>query len=205
MSDPGGGIRLDSPDVPPAELIPSESAPASGAPVAASPVPSVFGVTSRRAHEAIDTLERRMAQHPAVRLHWKHVFTPGLYGRTIFMPANSLVTSRIHRTEHQFVLAKGSCSVWVDGTGWVRMEAPWLGITKPGTRRVLLIHEDCVWTTFHATKITDPVEWEQVNIDPREDHLGDVAIPVPEGDAPTDNPLSLFVLPPAPEGKALCQ
>ena len=25
------------------------------------------------------------------------------------------------------------------------------GITYPGTRRVLFIHEDCRWTTFHPT------------------------------------------------------
>ncbi len=30
------------------------------------------------------------------------------------------------------------------------------GITKAGTRRVLLIREDCVWTTFHPTTETDP-------------------------------------------------
>jgi hypothetical protein len=38
------------------------------------------------------------------------------------------------------------------------VEAPYFGITEPGTRRVLVMLEDTVWTTFHATELTDPEE-----------------------------------------------
>ena len=42
--------------------------------------------------------------------------------------------------------------VCIDGGEWVELTAPYTGITKPGTRRVLYILEDCVWTTYHPYK-----------------------------------------------------
>ncbi len=79
----------------------------------------------------------------------RHIFTPGLYTREIFMPKGSLIVSRIHNTTHTFVVSKGHAAVLVDGVV-EHIKAPYTGITKPGTRRVLFIHEDCIWTTFHA-------------------------------------------------------
>jgi len=86
----------------------------------------------------------------------KHVFTPGLYTRTIFMPANLFVTSMIHRTEHPFMVSKGVCLVYIEGKNeWKKISAPYLGITKAGTRRLLMILEDTIWSTFHPTNLTD--------------------------------------------------
>ncbi len=42
----------------------------------------------------------------------------------------------------------------------MQYEAPHTGITMPGTRRLLVMHEDTVWTTFHVTDLTDPKEIE---------------------------------------------
>lgn len=80
-----------------------------------------------------------------------HTFTDKLYSRQITMPSGTLVTSETHLTEHQFVVSKGVVSVWTEEGGEVIIEAPFHGITKPGTRRVLYIHDECVWTTFHST------------------------------------------------------
>ena len=44
--------------------------------------------------------------------------------------------------------------------GVVRIQAPHHGITKPGTKRVLYIHEETVWITVHATDKTDLQEIE---------------------------------------------
>lgn len=87
-----------------------------------------------------------------------HVFTPGLYVREAFLERGSLYTSRIHLTEHPFIISSGIVSVWDDISGWVTYRAPHTGITKPGTRRVLFIHEDTIWSTCHAnpTNETDP-------------------------------------------------
>lgn len=98
----------------------------------------------------VNALEAEMLEQlPVVDCPLTHRFCDGLYIREIFMPAGSLVTSKIHKTEHPFIISKGIVSVSIDGGEWQMYEAPYTGITKPGTRRVLFIHEDCVWTTIH--------------------------------------------------------
>lgn len=87
-------------------------------------------------------------------------FTPGLYIREIFMPAGSVVVSKIHLTEHPFVVSKGRCFVYLDGGGWEEIRAPHTGITKPGSRRLLVMFEDTIWTTFHVTNLTNVSEIE---------------------------------------------
>ena len=82
-----------------------------------------------------------------------HIFTPGLYSRTIIMPTTGLITSLYHKEEHQYIVSKGSALVKIGEDQWQRIEAPFRGITLAGTRRVLYIEEECIWTTFHATDV----------------------------------------------------
>jgi hypothetical protein len=106
----------------------------------------------------LDELEVEMFKHPQVHCPLIHRFTPGMYIREILMPAGTVVTTATHKTEHPFVVSKGECSVWRDGFPVERIKAPHTGITKPGTRRLIYIHEDTVWITFHVTDKTDPDE-----------------------------------------------
>ena len=108
-----------------------------------------------------------------------HIFTPGLYTRTILMRAGMIVTSRIHRTEHPFVVSQGHCLVYDDRNGPVSIKAPYMGITKPGTHRVLLILKDTIWSTFHATELTDVKEIEEWLAEPLSAHPGLVSFPNP--------------------------
>ena len=83
----------------------------------------------------------------------RHLFTPGLYSREIFMPAGAVITSAIHKTEHPYVVSQGMCLVYMENEGrWERITAPHRGVTKPMTRRLLIIIRDTVWTTFHPTE-----------------------------------------------------
>lgn len=79
-----------------------------------------------------------------------HTFTPGLYSRQITMPANKIIVSEKHLTEHQFIISEGVVSVWTEDNGWMTLQAPFHGITKVGTQRILITAMDTVWTTFHA-------------------------------------------------------
>lgn len=106
----------------------------------------------------LDALEVEMIDLPQVDCPLTHRFTPGLYIREIFMPAGTIVTSPKHKTCHPFVISTGDVSVYVEGKEVARYKAPFTGITNPGTRRLLYIHEDTVWTTFHVTDKTDPIE-----------------------------------------------
>ncbi len=109
----------------------------------------------------LDRLESDMLTMPQMECPVEHRFTPGMYIRQIFMPAGALVVSKIHKTEHPFVISMGDVSVWTHEDGVVRCTAPYTGITKPGTRRLLYMHLDTLWTTFHVTDLTDVDEIER--------------------------------------------
>lgn len=129
-------------------------------------------ITTPDVHSRIDALESALLNYPEPAHSTLHRFTPGLYSRTFIMPAGSIYTSKQHKTEHQFAVLKGLCSVKDTVTGeWQHIRAPFLGITKPGTRRVLVIHEETVWTTFHPTDETDLEKLEALLIEPRDHSL----------------------------------
>lgn len=101
-------------------------------------------------HQRLDALERRILDElPPVHLPVVHRFTPGLYLREVFMPRGTLLTSQFHETEHPYVVLSGVALVSIPGEEPVRLEAGHVGITRAGTRRALLIEEDCRWITFH--------------------------------------------------------
>lgn len=106
-------------------------------------------------NERVNELEAMMRQLPEVECPVQHRFTPGLYVREVFVPAGTLVATKIHQTEHPFVISQGVVAVWTEDEGVKILRAPYTGITKPGTRRVVFVHEDCIWTTFHPTNETD--------------------------------------------------
>jgi hypothetical protein len=101
-------------------------------------------------------LYRRLKESPNVlEIPVTHRFTPHLYIREVCVPAGSGVLTYQHKTEHPFVVSKGKILVWTKEQGAVLIQAPFTGITKPGTCRLAVALEDTVWTTFHATDETD--------------------------------------------------
>ena len=80
----------------------------------------------------------------------KHTFAGGCYIRELFMPKSQLITTGIHKKEHCFFVTKGDVSVLTE-EGIHRITAPYSGITQPGTKRIIYVHEDTIWTTVHRT------------------------------------------------------
>ena len=105
--------------------------------------------------QLLDDLEVALAKLPRVDLPVTHRFTKGMYIREIQIPAGTMLTSMVHKTEHPFVISEGAIKVTSDNEGSVIYEAPHTGITQPNTRRALHALTDVVWTTFHATTETD--------------------------------------------------
>lgn len=112
----------------------------------------------------VSKMQEALSQLPQIDCPLVHRFTPGLYAREILMLKDTFIVSKIHGTEHPFVILKGSASVWIEGVGVKKLTAPYVGITKPGTRRILYIHDDCSWITFHPTdkKTVEEVEAEVI-------------------------------------------
>lgn len=101
------------------------------------------------AHEAIDALETAMFKRPQVDCPLVHSFTPGMYIRHRTVPADTLLTSMIHKTEHPYAMLAGRARIWDEVNGWLEVEAPFNGITQVGTRRVVAAITPVVWMTFH--------------------------------------------------------
>ncbi len=123
-----------------------------------------FSVIPKETNDLIDAVEAKMViemvgsgEFEFIDCPLRHVFTDGLYAREITMPAGARITSRIHKTEHQFIISEGVVSVFNDGVEEV-LVAPYLGITKAGTRRVLLVHTKTTWTTFHPNPNNENLE-----------------------------------------------
>lgn len=83
----------------------------------------------------------------------KHTFAGGCYIREIYNPAHELIVTKIHKKEHPFFLMKGEMSILTE-EGIQNIKAPYQGVTKPGTKRAIYTHEECVFITVHATENT---------------------------------------------------
>lgn len=126
--------------------------------------------------DRVDALEDVMLKNfPVVDCPVVHRFTPGLYIREIFMPAGTYITSLIHNTTHPFFILKGKVEVYSENDGFQILEAPYIGVTTPGTRRVLKIIEDCVWATSHPTDIQPSGDSEK-EIQDAVDKVGELII-----------------------------
>lgn len=90
-------------------------------------------------HELCDLVDRPV----------KERISPNLYTREAHAKQGDLIISLKHKREHQFIVSKGSCAVFTEGEGWKLIEAPFHGLTKVGTRRLLYVLDDLIFTTLH--------------------------------------------------------
>jgi len=108
----------------------------------------------------IDKLEVELLKQEQVACPLRHIFTPGLYVREIFMPAGVMMASSVHKFKHPFVISQGRFKVYL-GEESFELAAPHTGITEAGTRRVFYILEDTILSTFHVTDTVDVEELEK--------------------------------------------
>ena len=90
----------------------------------------------------------------------KHSFADGCYIREIFNPKGELLVTKIHKVSHPFFLMKGDMTILMED-GIKRIKAPHYGITPAGTKRIIYCHEECIFVTVHATKLTDIAKIEE--------------------------------------------
>lgn len=111
-------------------------------------------VERNEARGKIAALESALREYPQVDLPPVHRFSKGLYAREIFIPKGTILVGKIHRYESLNILSQGEITVLTEH-GAMRVRAPYTVVSPPGTKRVGYAHEDCVWTTVHATDETD--------------------------------------------------
>jgi quercetin dioxygenase-like cupin family protein len=117
--------------------------------------------------EQIYAVERELAELPQSDFSLINRFADGLYARQVTIRRDCFLTSKIHLKEHFAFILTGDITVWTD-QDCQRFRAPCVLTTKPGTKRVLLAHEETVWITVHATnaKTVEEAEAELVSNDP---------------------------------------
>lgn len=109
-------------------------------------------------HNAIDrasglrsnivALETAMLALPQADLPAKHHFSPGVYLRELFIPKGTLLTGKIHLTEHLSILSQGEMLVWTED-GIKQVKASTVVPSKPGAKRVGYALVDSTWITVH--------------------------------------------------------
>jgi quercetin dioxygenase-like cupin family protein len=115
----------------------------------------------------------------------KHTFTPGIYAREIFVPAGTIVVTKIHKHEHPVFVLKGECTVYSNDGTLKRVKAPCMMVTPAGTKRAVYVHTDTIWVTVHANpdNETDLQKLEYALIAKHYDALPDAARKI-EGEQP---------------------
>lgn len=120
-------------------------------------------------HAFVDQFESKMSE-AGLTLSCKLDidFQDGVMRRTIYMPAGALISSKIHITNHNWVIHSGAVYVIEQGAQELRLGGSF-GVTKAGTRRLLWVAANCIWSTYHYVgDETDLVKIEEKLILPRE-------------------------------------
>ena len=107
-------------------------------------------VTNR---EALEVLEAAIGSMPQVDVQTQHHLSGGMYARTIFIPAGSVIVGTTHKTDHINVMI-GDIEVSTDH-GMVRLTGYNVLETKAGMKRHGYAYADTYWTTVCKTANTD--------------------------------------------------
>ena len=91
---------------------------------------------------------------PQIDCPLTHEFAPGVYFRTITMPAGAFIIGAEHVTSHWNLVTKGRVRVMMDGEVQ-DIVAPHRFVSSPGVRKILYIVEETEWSTIHPTDETD--------------------------------------------------
>jgi len=122
--------------------------------VSYEPASMLFDPTPAQIREEVTALAEELKALPQVDLPVQHEFLDGVYMRTVFMKADTIVIGKIHKQEHVAIISQGRATVLTEH-GVLEIKAPYLFKSPPGARRALRIHEDMVWTTVHRSDHTD--------------------------------------------------
>lgn len=100
-------------------------------------------------------LQEAAATLPEVDCPLQHSFIDGVYVRTIFIPAGTVIVGKIHKHSHANILSKGDVVVMTEGGGREHLTGPLTMVSPAGCKRAVYAVTDTIWTTIHSTDETD--------------------------------------------------
>jgi hypothetical protein len=103
-------------------------------------------------------LEAALLRCPQVDMQTTHALSGGVYARTVFIPAGSVVTGATHKKDHICII-DGDVETILDGqkqriTGRVILNG------QAGVKRAVYAHDDTLWTTVCRTDLIDIADIE---------------------------------------------
>jgi len=111
-------------------------------------------------NDKIEAVEAELLTYPQVDVPLEHNFAPGVYLRTVKMPAGSIVIGHEHKTKHFNIVLTGKAKVVMDNTYYF-ITAPAVFVSEPGVRKVLHVIEEMIWSTVHPTDETEIEKLEE--------------------------------------------
>lgn len=98
---------------------------------------------------------------PEVETPIIHYHTADLYGRRIVVPAGTVFSSGVHKSDHISVALRGRIAV-VDQDGvHTEVTAPDVFITRAGTQRAVYVFEEVEFLTVHHCEEQDDTKVEE--------------------------------------------
>lgn len=120
---------------------------------------------------ALQSIMMKMPQAPG--MDTKHYFAGGMYCRKVSIPKDTVIVSKIHKTEHFFIGCVGELHVAGQEKNYIVL--PGDIIPSPvGTKRVVYALTDVVVLTVHKTDCTQIENLEQELMETDELSLYDV-------------------------------
>jgi hypothetical protein len=109
-------------------------------------------------------IEQEIREMPQVTCPVEHYQVDGVYVRSMFIPAGTILTGKIHNFENIAILAQGTIRV-SNGTDSYILTAPHVMVDKPGVKRIGYAETDVTFITVHKTANTeiDDIEKELVS------------------------------------------
>lgn len=106
--------------------------------------------------DKVYALERAVWTLPPVDCPVRHYFAPGLYAREMSIPAGTVVTGAVHKTENLIVVSLGRLRIVTD-TGTREVVAGETITCPAGMKNAVRAMEDSRWTNFlpNPTNETD--------------------------------------------------
>ncbi len=105
----------------------------------------------------IAMLEAAMVEATELQVYLEpvHRFAQGLYCRELTLPAGTIAVGHRHAQQHICIVSQGTCEA-ISETGGARLvAAPATFVVPAGTKNAVRAITDTVWTTVHATELTD--------------------------------------------------
>lgn len=125
-------------------------------------------LTTLSAIERLSEIARAMPQ--VSDCETGHHFADGMYLRTLWRRAGTLIIGKVHKKEHFYLVLKGSVRITGNegSEGPVTLTAPAVVVSHPGTQRAVYALEDSLCATVHRTDATDMDAIETDLVEPDE-------------------------------------